>query len=189
MFTDFISSLRYITFFFGVFFTKLNYSKWDGVFPFQFLSSLTFVFSNVMHQLQNKESMFSTWLHGKQFISFSQFSLISLSLPQFCIRISLNDMNFFFSAFLFCCYVCMCVCVYIRVTSARKNYIKLFQSQHIRQRFNLFYFRCSALLLHLYFFPFLSYSYPWIERVCAIINSTWLDWTYADTRKYMCVYP
>ena len=135
-------------------------------------SHLLFAFSNDMHQLQDKESMFSTWLHGKQFISFPSFlSLVSPSLSLSFVYASLNDMNFFFSASFFVL-LCMRVCVrvYIRVTSARKNYIKLFQSQHIRQRFNLFYFRCSALLLHLYIFSlsllFLSVD---SERMCVCV--------------------
>ena len=53
-----------------------------------------------------------------------------------------------------CLSVCVCVCVcvhaykgYISKKKKKENYIKLSQSQHTRQRFNLFYFRCSALLL------------------------------------------
>jgi len=80
----------------------------DSILPF-FILIFTyfrlFCFSYVMHQLQDKESVFSTWLHGKQFfflfsspISFRSFFFkYFLSIESQIFRTFPSSIKFFVS--------------------------------------------------------------------------------------------
>ena len=154
------------------------FTCWCIFFSLSFRSPIV---SNVMHQLQDKESVFSTWLHGKQFFSLIASFLSLFPLSSFCLSRCLSLARAFAAspslALHFCVEHLIVTCIFpLLILSFRlviyefdggylngQDRTKLLQSQHPRQRFNLFYFRCSALLPLL----LLSLSLSTFASVCA----------------------
>ena len=66
---------------------KSPFTCWCLLFSLLFCSPIV---SDVMHQLQDKESVFSTWLHGKQFFSLIASFLSLFPLSSFCPHLSLS---------------------------------------------------------------------------------------------------